>query len=151
MRYGNIGSLSHGTMRPEDLIPCFADEIRDLLNKNAAHLCSDEGRTMRDRLVALCDDADAIDLEDEPFDDNGIVTELADALSEFAPPYCYFGAHEGDGSDYGFWPCMEQIQELPVVESGDDAKALGEDAVFINDHGNVTVFGGDGSVIFDMV
>ena len=32
-----------------------------------------------------------------------IVNDLMDALNEYAPDGYYFGAIEGDGSDFGFW------------------------------------------------
>jgi hypothetical protein len=76
---------------------------------------------------------------------------LTEALDSLAPPYCYFGTHEGDGSDFGFWPSMESVLELPRVESGEEAAELGEDAVHVNERGNVTVYGGDGKEIWSCV
>ena len=32
------------------------------------------------------------------------ISDVLDALDECAPEGCYFGPHEGDGSDFGFWP-----------------------------------------------
>ena len=80
-----------------------------------------------------------------------IISTLEDALGEFAKPYCYFGALEGDGADFGFWPSHEQISELPTVEGSDEARELGEDCKSVNDHGNVTVYGGDGSILLELV
>lgn len=33
--------------------------------------------------------------------------DLFDILDSIAPEGCYFGALEGDGSCYGFWPCED--------------------------------------------
>jgi hypothetical protein len=81
---------------------------------------------------------------------------LFDALGEYAAPYFYFGAHPGDGSDYGFWLSEnwdEDFEPLPDCISGDrypdhikvsDLSEVpswfrGEVAV-VNDHGNVTLY-----------
>jgi hypothetical protein len=37
--------------------------------------------------------------------------ELFDILNQYVPDYCYFGAHPGDGSDFGVWICDEALQE----------------------------------------
>ena len=149
MKYASIGSISHGTLRTEDLLATFADEIEYQVQRNADEWCSDQGRIDRNNFLRLANEAREIDPDGE--DAAELIDELGDTLEHFAPPYCYFGANEGDGSDFGFWPCMDEIDELPHVEDSDEAKALGEDCAFVNDHGNVTVFGGDGSTIIDLV
>lgn len=43
-------------------------------------------------------------------DGNWYVWEyLWDLMEEISPPGCYFGAHEDDGSDYGFWPMESDL------------------------------------------
>lgn len=144
MCYGSLGTISHATLRTEDLLEAFADELEHLVQAN--------GKTGMANQTAVDLINDAREVEDFDSEEaSEIVQELSDALNEYAPPYCYFGANEGDGSDFGFWPCMEQIEELPRVECSDDAKELGEDCLFVNDHGNVTVYGGDGSIILELV
>jgi hypothetical protein len=147
MKYASVGSISHCTLRTEDLLSAYAAELEYQIQRNAEEWCSDEGRKQRDAYLRLLGAADWLDGSEDNAD--ALVTELSDALEHFAAPYCYFGANEGDGADFGFWPSMESVGELPRVNDSDEAKALGEDCVFINDHGNVTVFGGDGSVIWD--
>jgi len=140
----SIGSISTGTLKTDDLIEAFSDELSSILGEQAADC----------KLLSECDAwLEAHADENNADDDEGseLAAELEDALNEHAPLYCYFGAVEGDGADIGFWPCREQIEELPRVENSDEAKALGEDACFVNDHGNVTVYGGDGSVILELV
>jgi hypothetical protein len=83
---------------------------------------------------------------------------LFDALDEYSAPYFQFGAHPGDGSDYGFWLSEDwQDDFVPCAEPKDLERAnppnsicvndladvpawfRGEVAV-INDHGNVTLY-----------
>lgn len=77
-----IGSISSGTMRNEDLIPCFVDAARELGNK-ADILDSIQKRIDED------EDGSYFDSEDATFD----LDELFTILSEAAPPYFYFGVH----------------------------------------------------------
>ena len=143
MLHAQFGTVIHATLRTEDLLEAFADELEYQCNRNKGI----NGNVARRKLVA---EARRVDPESETAD-SLVNEELIDALEEFAPPYSYFGATEGDGSDFGYWPSMVSIEELPRVECGDDAKELGEDAVFVNDHGNVTVYGGDGKEIWSIV
>lgn len=150
-RKATIGSISHGTLRSEDLLDAFAYELYFLAPRD------DEGKLEADTQRLVDSAHTLLDVYEEKRDDaweaeaSEIIAELEDALSELAPPYCYFGTTEGDGSDFGFWPDMDAIEDLPRVNDSDEAKALGEDCAFVNDHGNVTVYGGDGSVIIDFV
>lgn len=90
-----IGTISHSTLRPQDLIPAFLD-----------------------------------------------------ALREYAPDYCYFGAHEGDGADFGFWIDWEQIasdarDEELLLTDDIGARGLHLGPVMVsNDHGNATLYAG---------
>lgn len=156
MKTAKIGSISHGTLRTKDLLSTFASELESLVFLNGNHFSRPENFAKRDRLnniIGYAQDAwteDGESLEDEDTAQE-LVQELQVALEQFAPPYCYFGAHEGDGSDFGFWPSHDQIDELPHVENSEEARELGEDCKHVNDHGNVTVYSGDGSVLLEIV
>jgi hypothetical protein len=117
------GSVSHGTMREEDLIPTFMDVLDDIreeitLSAGPWPVSSDPSRLdYRVKVVGGIDgrlgeierriDTDGyFDSEDAHWD----LEYLFDQLDALAPAGYYFGAHPGDGSDYGFWE----------VESDDD-------------------------------
>ena len=156
MTYGTLGTISHGTLRSEDLLETFADELARLnrgseKSPGAAALIA-EARETRE---CLENDPDCVDVDIREAASE-VIAELIDALHEFAPPFCYFGAHEGDGSDFGFWPSMEAVSDAVYsgdamqVNAGDDIlPALAEHvrkhselpsyAVSVTDHGNVTV------------
>lgn len=79
-------TISHGTLRHEDLIPKFEILLRELDPIEFGHLHSwIEGQP-----------GDAEDHDE-------YVVRLVDALDAAAPEGWYFGTLEGDGSDYGFW------------------------------------------------
>jgi len=142
-----LGSISSGTLRTEDLLDAFAFELEYQIQRDEALYLTP---SIRDALLKCV--ADAKEITDFDSDEAAdMVNELIDQLNEYAPPYCYFGAHFGDGADFGFWPHWDAIDELPTVDNGDDAKALGEDCKAVNDHGNVTLYNMDGEVIWDCV
>ena len=89
------GSVSHGTLRLQDLIPTFLIFLTWLDPARHERLTEEIG----DAKWGLADDnpwwhsADAAILLDELFD----------ILDEYSPDGYSFGAHEGDGSDFGYW------------------------------------------------
>jgi len=82
------GTISHGTLRSEDLFVSLSDELERLMPVG-----------MRER-VALAR-ADMLVATDDAMSE--LVNDLSDTLSEIAPEGWFFGAHMGDGSDFGFW------------------------------------------------
>ena len=100
MKYASLGSISSGTLLAADLLETFADELEDHVQRNAEEWCSDAGRRARDAYMNLVHEAREIDPEEA----SELIGELQDALGKFAPPYTYFGTHEGDGADFGYWP-----------------------------------------------
>ena len=99
-------SLSSATMRNEDLIPTFFRFLKEHDKAEAKSILrdyplfeelatwtdgvSDSYKTLAERFYGS-EEADLLC--------DNLFTEL-DAI---APAGCLFGAHEGDGSDYGFW------------------------------------------------
>ena len=102
MKYAELGTVSHGTMRTEDLLETFSAELEALVHNNAEAWCSEEGRAERDAYVALIWEARKVAPEDYDGADD-VLDALFDALNDFAPQGAHFGARVGDGSDYGFW------------------------------------------------
>ena len=132
-----IGTVSHGTMRDTDLAGPFGDLLAEL-DAGGAHAAL----VKRARFWAERDADCAKDYEDA----GETVAELFNALSEYAPAYCYFGANEGDGSDYGFWPSWDSMDEathdgelLRVNDLADVPADYAGDVMVTNDHGNVAV------------
>jgi len=132
-----IGTLISGTLRDEDLLEAFADELERITHGTGAHrsLIS-EARTLP-----------------EPEFASDIVAELIDALNEYAPIHCYFGALKGDGSDFGFWPTGDDwdncsghwVSKHEFIDH--DCRVF----VQINDHGNITVSELRGEEIWSVV
>lgn len=93
------GTVSHGTLRTQDLLRSFADEYERVLPFNSYNLCFD-AREAADALNAT----DAAVLAHWEAVGAEIVGELHDALQAVAAREgLAFGAHAGDGSDFGYW------------------------------------------------
>jgi hypothetical protein len=132
----SIGSVSHGTLKGEDLLPVFADELKKFepdheLVKEAYELMAGWGDN----------DNEEMDEIDE------LVNDIQDAIGEFAAPFTYFGAHEGDGSDFGWWIDTYALDEarhdsVPVSIDNNYYDFLPDYGLLVdvNDHGNVTLY-----------
>lgn len=100
-------SLSHATMRPEDLIPCFISAIQRIASDDEELLqelkskCSDYGLDIDNPIILLHAGEES----------DWILEFLFDTLNNLAPEGYYFGSHPGDGSDYGFWECDNWFDE----------------------------------------
>lgn len=141
----HIGSISHGTLRPEDLIPSFLWEAEHLrLTRAERHIVA---RIRRESDKWAEDgDSDVIHTDDQ----DEALEHLCDILNAHCPDYCHFGAHEGDGSDFGVWPTsVEDMQAEGFVfvgERRDVPKVKPTSSLYythcaeVNDHGNVTLY-----------
>jgi hypothetical protein len=156
----SIGSISHGTLRTEDLLSAFISELEYQTLRNGLYFSSPENFGERDKFANLigeaqdCLDDDGAILEDKEDEASELVNEtLPDALNSFAGPYCYFGTHDGDGSDFGYWPSMSDINDLPTYEGTDEAMEAGElnDFKVVSDHGNVEIYSASGESILGIV
>lgn len=75
------------------------------------------------------------------------VDRLIALLNAYCPDYCYFGARDGDGADFGCWPGHEvpfhggqteyiaKGEVLPPARSVDHSHFL-----LVNDHGNAALY-----------
>ncbi len=161
-----LGSVSSGTLRPEDLIPAFLVALDNLkvdlslslptsagfdeteaVKREVSRIDDHLARIERHQAVPGYYDSDDAQIDLEWLTDEG--------LSPFAPPYVYFGAHPGDGADFGFWPDHDAIDANAVTHPGDVGETDGLLAVsdlsevpadysglinHVNDHGNATLY-----------
>ncbi len=106
----SIGTISHGTLRNEDLLPKFLFALEECNPKAAARFNAE--------LIELgfghsmCGACGMGNREEWPegFDDDicsEIIDDMINALNEVCPDGIYFGAHYGDGADFGFWEISE--------------------------------------------
>jgi hypothetical protein len=135
-----IGSISTGTLRPEDLLPTFARELERHAPDHA--LVHEANATL------VYDDGDASEL----------INEIQDELQNYCPPFVIFGSHPGDGADFGYWPDMESLDEALTQHDvgnpdGNGDVVLDDEGVVVNvnDHGNVTVMDLERNVLWAVV
>lgn len=92
------GTLIQATHRHEDLIPAFTQELF-LLRPSVARYLQDEYK----EVYAALAHPELGDLDPADQDAPELVDTLFIKLDEAAPDGYYFGAHPGNGSDFGFW------------------------------------------------
>jgi hypothetical protein len=97
-------SVIHGTLRNQDLIPAFLEAVLQL---------------DPDTPMALINTMMPEELREVPQDNDDhewwytetaywVLEHLDNKLNDYAPDGYYFGAHEGDGSDFGFWRIIDE-------------------------------------------
>lgn len=130
-----IGTISHGTMREEDLIPEFVYILKQF-SKGKNKVQFKECKEIEKRIKS----ENYYQSEEAGFDLNEF---LFHALQDYALPYFYFGSHPGDGADYGFWLSEnfeDEFDGLKVSDLSEVPKDYAGEIVVINDHGNVSLY-----------
>lgn len=168
-----LGSVICGTHRNEDLIPAFVDALDDIRERLAAPgTTTEEPAALAERvkMVAGLDNVlggiekrmeaeGYFESEDADWDLNEILFPI---LDQHAPPFCYFGSHEGDGADFGFWISWDAIEDachdgsILRVRAGDTWRDgnLTEEVEFVlevTDHGNASLFTCGGEEVWSVV
>ena len=95
--FGCGDSISWGTLRDYDLLHAFVDAI---------HSADRDVNDMVERFYAMSEDE--LDAADRDSVSWAINEDCYDILNDLAPDGCYFGASEGDGSDFGFWAAEDE-------------------------------------------
>ena len=118
-----LGSVSTGTLRTEDLLPRFVAAL-EALSWSAA-------------------------IERDGYDD--LLQVHIDELNALCPPFVYFGAHPGDGADFGFWPDHDALEECNHDGEGEHICHRNSVIINVDDHGNVTVMDLDRNILWSTV
>ena len=125
-----LGPISTGTLRGKDLLKAYTQTL-------TAHQPDHP-------LLAELDKWSDHSMQD-----------LHDALNTLCPPFVYFGAHPGDGADFGFWHDWDALGEVMGKCPGCKQHWLPQHGVIIspNDFSNaqVTVMDLDRNVIWSTV
>jgi len=169
MKQFQLGSISTGTLRTQDLIPAFTYKMGELTHdpvSNTSKYPTEAMAKLWDEAIHLIgtDQWWTLDPEDSGVDD--LLNDLTDALDELCPPFVYFGTLEGDGADFGFWVDWDRLEEARQyikifpneqperpnnLEPDDEYLRDYNVIVQVSDHGNVTVMDMERNVLWSMV
>ena len=133
-----LGSISTGTLRTEDLLEAFHSTI------------AESGTP-----PALAEDGYADG--GKAYSDEELLEVYTEQLESLCPPFVYFGTLEGDGADFGFWPDMDGFNESRRLDGNyqgnpEEVWHVAENVIsHVSDHGNVTVMDMERNVIWSVV
>ena len=136
-----LGSISTGTLRTQDLLEAFHSTI-----------------AASGTPPALAEDGYADG--GKAYSDEELLEVYTEQLESLCPPFVYFGTLEGDGADFGFWADFDAIDESCArkhhrrTHNPDTGEIVLEDEsviVQVNDHGNVTVMDMERNVLWSVV
>jgi len=146
-----IGSVSSGTLRPQDLLPCFLDLLTTVNRKKSKEI--------------------AQEIPDEVYEDDSnefwqsdkcqfIIDDLIVSLNENCPAYCNFETLYSDGADFGVWINWGAIKEdiyNKIILEIEDGKEFDFDVrqysfvLEVNDHGNSILYDRDHNILWSIV
>ena len=143
-----IGTVIHGTLRDQDLLPAFADELERVGGPELDY-------DLRNGSELIAEARQLVEIGFTYAEFNGetsseCVNELMDALQDYAPVHMYFG-NTSDGSDFGWWPVTEYDCETVRIDDENVIDVECNIHINVNDHGNVTVSELRGAVIWAAV
>lgn len=154
----SLGSISHGTLKSSDLVQAFHSELSH--NERTDFDATGSGKIVAG-LMELNDD-DVWDAFNDTDDAPEIVEELSGILGSDLPPFFRFGAHEGDGSDFGYWFDNDAFEQS--VRDGETVKvseinwsawnSAEHDEAYvavISDHGNIELYTAEGKHLYGVV
>jgi hypothetical protein len=165
-----LGSVSHASLRTEDLIPRFIkalDIIKDNLAAPGPTKEPPEETQQRVQLVGALDSylgslerriAEPGYYESERA--NYDLEELQEHLNYYTPPFVAFGPHEGNSSDFGFWVDWNAVNNaladgnLRKYPAGCNWPKLPKEVEYVlevNDHGNCTLYDRDHTKLWSCV
>lgn len=98
-----MGTVCHGTMRPQDLIPAFMAAVANVDPPAYEQMVTAPFPPVPAYVYDEGDNCPWWDSEDAMC----VLEALTEALEAAAPEGYYFGAHPGDGSDFGYWEMEE--------------------------------------------
>jgi len=106
-----LGTVSHGTLRPEDLAVAFLS--------TAQHLEVDLPDGIENDVEAIVNGVFEHDAAE-------VLIEIGDRIDDALPSFLRFGTHEGDSSDWGIWgderfseELVEALLEVEKAREGD--------------------------------
>ena len=154
-----LGSISTGTLKTQDLLPYFLETLTARGGKIPSDL---ECGKYIEYINWPAPGTTACDYDDKFWDSDEAhwdMEALTDALNELCPPFVYFGTHPGDGADFGFWVDFDAVDESCArkhhrcTHNPDTGEIVLEDEsviVQVSDHGNVTVMDMERNVIWSV-